>query len=394
MKKENIRHNASRSLWNYTLSPGWSRGEVEVLKMALQKFGIGRWAKIIRSQCLPGKSIGQIYLQTQRIMGQQSLGDFMGLQADIEKIFIDNSRKTNVTRKNNCIINTGDNPNKHERALKIEANRARYGLSEEAIARIRLPKKSKSRFQNIVLLDEIETPKFSTIEKIEHLLRLLELVEYKMEIVKKFGRDYFSGLDLFKPLPEELARKREALGVDEDDLLVERPLEKGGVRVEIVKNGKSLKRVKGGLENYFKSKAENGVDNGNCVEISKTQNGLNGYFKKKENGVSKNGKSEPKVNGHLAGKGEFNLRLKDVMDSVRKRMTRPRKIQISESERESAVSYTEEDGSLGESDYDEGTDPEEMMYRQYLQTGNMVKKVDGEVVIYLEKVSDREYKLK
>ena len=27
-----------------------------------------------RSRCLPGKSIGQIYMQTQRLLGQQSLG--------------------------------------------------------------------------------------------------------------------------------------------------------------------------------------------------------------------------------------------------------------------------------------------------------------------------------
>ena len=29
---------------------------------------------IHRSKCLPGKSIGQIYMQTQRLIGQQSLG--------------------------------------------------------------------------------------------------------------------------------------------------------------------------------------------------------------------------------------------------------------------------------------------------------------------------------
>jgi hypothetical protein len=28
------------------------------------RFGIGKWRKIINSQCLPGKSIGQIYMQT------------------------------------------------------------------------------------------------------------------------------------------------------------------------------------------------------------------------------------------------------------------------------------------------------------------------------------------
>jgi len=36
----------SKSLWNYSLSPGWTQQEVEVLKLALQKFGIGRWRSI------------------------------------------------------------------------------------------------------------------------------------------------------------------------------------------------------------------------------------------------------------------------------------------------------------------------------------------------------------
>ena len=41
-----------------------------------------------------GKSIGQIYLQTQRLIGQQSLGEFMGLHVDLEMIFLDNMKKT------------------------------------------------------------------------------------------------------------------------------------------------------------------------------------------------------------------------------------------------------------------------------------------------------------
>ena len=36
----------SKSLHNYTLSPGWTKNEVEILKVALMKFGIGKWKKI------------------------------------------------------------------------------------------------------------------------------------------------------------------------------------------------------------------------------------------------------------------------------------------------------------------------------------------------------------
>jgi hypothetical protein len=48
----------SKSLHNYTLSPGWSKEEVEILKIALMKFGISRWKHIIKYVIL----ISQIYL--------------------------------------------------------------------------------------------------------------------------------------------------------------------------------------------------------------------------------------------------------------------------------------------------------------------------------------------
>ena len=36
----------------------------------------------------------------------------MGLQVDLERIYVDNMKKDSILRKNNCIINTGDNPTK------------------------------------------------------------------------------------------------------------------------------------------------------------------------------------------------------------------------------------------------------------------------------------------
>ena len=77
----------STSLWNYSLFPGWSEEEVEVLKIALIKYGIGHWTRIQKVNCLPGKTIVQMYLQTQRLIGQQSLAEFMGLHVNLEKIF-------------------------------------------------------------------------------------------------------------------------------------------------------------------------------------------------------------------------------------------------------------------------------------------------------------------
>ena len=197
MKKESMKHNHSISLWNYTLSPGWTDQEVDVLKKALMKFGIGRWRKIIDSECLPGKSIGQIYLQTQRLMGQQSLGEFMGLHVDIERVFIDNSLKTNVTRKNNTIVNMGDNPNREERARKIAENEAKYGLDDATWRSVKLPKRNKSQYKNVIMLEEIESNKFSTIEKIHHIIELQKLVQYKVELIEKFGNAFFK--DTRKP---------------------------------------------------------------------------------------------------------------------------------------------------------------------------------------------------
>jgi len=63
----------------------------------------------------------------------------MGLNVDMEQIFRDNMLKTNVIRKNNCIINTGDNPEKEERKRRILMNKKKYGLSQEYISSINLP---------------------------------------------------------------------------------------------------------------------------------------------------------------------------------------------------------------------------------------------------------------
>jgi len=43
------------------------------LKLALGKFGVGRWVQIVDSGVLPGKLIQQLNGQTQRLLGQQSL---------------------------------------------------------------------------------------------------------------------------------------------------------------------------------------------------------------------------------------------------------------------------------------------------------------------------------
>eukprot|EP00210_Caulerpa_lentillifera_P002638 g2520.t1 len=93
------------------------------------KYGVGQWTAILNTGLLPGKVVGQLNSQTQRLLGQQSLAGvqsrsfqplsdfhvnkkyclvvFSGLRIDVEKIRKDNAAKTKVTRKGGVIINTG-----------------------------------------------------------------------------------------------------------------------------------------------------------------------------------------------------------------------------------------------------------------------------------------------
>ena len=71
------------------------------------KLGIGRWVQILETGLLPGKLIQQLNGQTQRLLGQQSLAAYTGLQVDIDRIRIDNETRTDAPRKAGLIINTG-----------------------------------------------------------------------------------------------------------------------------------------------------------------------------------------------------------------------------------------------------------------------------------------------
>lgn len=69
----------SRS-WNFTPSPGWTKDEVAILRLCLMKHGVGRWLQILEEGLLKGKLIQQLNGQTQRLLGQQSLVAYSGLQ--------------------------------------------------------------------------------------------------------------------------------------------------------------------------------------------------------------------------------------------------------------------------------------------------------------------------
>ena len=100
--KNVLRSNDSASLWNLSLSPNWTQEEAETLRLALMKFGIGNWKPIVDSGCLPGKHPAQLNLQTQRLLGQQSIGEFDKLHIDVNEIAKANGEKQGpeVLRKN------------------------------------------------------------------------------------------------------------------------------------------------------------------------------------------------------------------------------------------------------------------------------------------------------
>jgi len=76
----------SKSLFNVSHAPGWTLEENKVLKSALLKYGVGQWSKIIHVGILPGKTITQLNLQTQRMMGQQSIAGFTYLHIDVDEV--------------------------------------------------------------------------------------------------------------------------------------------------------------------------------------------------------------------------------------------------------------------------------------------------------------------
>lgn len=93
--------------WNFTAAPGWTKEEAQILKLCLMRHGVGRWVQILDTGLLPGKMIQQLNGQTQRLLGQQSLAAYTGLQVDVDRIRADNERLAGAERKNGLVINSG-----------------------------------------------------------------------------------------------------------------------------------------------------------------------------------------------------------------------------------------------------------------------------------------------
>ena len=122
------------------------------------------------------------YLQLQRIMGQQSLGAFLGLHVDIDKVYRDNKRKSGK-RVNGYLVNDGDKLTKELKVQMKEANHIKYGLSEQYIDYLTIPKACNVK---VYELDKImnSRKKLTTSEKIEHLLHVKEALEKRLTVLK------------------------------------------------------------------------------------------------------------------------------------------------------------------------------------------------------------------
>lgn len=86
MAQEFILSSHSKSLYNITQAPGWSEDETDALKLAIKLYGVGCWNKIMHSGILPGKTTTQMYMQTQRLLGQQSIGALNDIHLDVDKV--------------------------------------------------------------------------------------------------------------------------------------------------------------------------------------------------------------------------------------------------------------------------------------------------------------------
>jgi len=181
--------NDSKSLWNYTLSPGWTEKEVEVFRAALMKYGMGSWTQIVESRCLPGKTVAQLNNQMQRMIGQQSTGEFMKCHIDPADIFAHNKPRPG-RRKNGCLVNTGDNRTKEWYKKKRQENKKKRGLTTEQIAAIVIPTLKKEDMSNVMIKTVTggfgRQNKYDRIKSLEERIKTLEL-ERSKRMNKKEG---------------------------------------------------------------------------------------------------------------------------------------------------------------------------------------------------------------
>jgi len=174
------------------------------------KWGVGCWGKLCQSRCLPGKSASQLNLQLQRIMGQQSLAEYVGIHLDPRDVWNVNNEKQGpeYSRKNGCIINTGNNPLRDERLQKIEENQKRFGLTQEQIDAVVIPTNKMSR---LAVVNSEVWEKKARLRQLKETLRLCQ--GRLIEIKKSQGEDCSPILYAPPPAPIKAAPAKKAVRI-------------------------------------------------------------------------------------------------------------------------------------------------------------------------------------
>eukprot|EP01084_Bolivina_argentea_P033812 62512_1 len=194
--------NDSKSLWNYTLSPGWSSFDAHILRLAIIKYGCGAWRNIGRH--FPLKNCTQLNLQTQRLFGQQALAPFNKVHVDPYQVKQVND-KIDGFRKNSCLINTGLHLSAKQREEKRKQHTKQYGIPKEIYERIQLPVVVDPPQEMETLIDDIE--------KLREMYCLVYDIELKMKHLKKQGYKVLS-----VPQLEKLDTCTDTKEIEENDI--------------------------------------------------------------------------------------------------------------------------------------------------------------------------------
>uniref|UniRef100_A0A7S2SJH1 Myb-like domain-containing protein n=1 Tax=Mucochytrium quahogii TaxID=96639 RepID=A0A7S2SJH1_9STRA len=259
---EVLHSNDSKSLWNYTLSPGWTEREVQVFRIALMKFGLGRWTDIVKSRCLPGKTVAQLNNQMQRMIGQQSTSEFTGLHIDPCKVFAENKDKEG-RRKNNVLINMEDNPTKEEVARKRKANKELYGLSKEEIHELVIPVLRQEETSSVVIKSTLKHKASSRQAKYDRLRALQQQLQKLNSALRRVQHpEEASNDDMEVDTPEEetVAKKTKTKTAKKNKAPAKKRVKEKTQEELDMELAKRLQREEGGMEVEFSDDDEDFVE--------------------------------------------------------------------------------------------------------------------------------------
>eukprot|EP00924_Labyrinthula_sp_SR-Ha-C_P016352 snap_masked-scaffold_6-processed-gene-0.28-mRNA-1 protein AED:0.57 eAED:0.60 QI:0/0/0/1/1/1/2/0/587 len=79
-----------------SLSQKWLPVEKDILRQCIQVFGVGNYSKIHSGNYLPYKTTQQLYTQTQRLLGKQSIMEYSTLRLDSWRVAKDNFKRYGV----------------------------------------------------------------------------------------------------------------------------------------------------------------------------------------------------------------------------------------------------------------------------------------------------------